>query len=653
MCIVPVHSQAGAIGDYFRPPEAVAAAMSPHGDLVAIAKHIDNNVVVEVRDLNSNDTRTLFDAYELLSVKQSAIHQVLWIDNDYVAITITEDRLAVAELLNTKSYTSTYLARASHDETGTHPAIFEIKAEGNIVSALPDEAGVFLYSKAGLRSALYRIEIEKLNKLGQRMTRSSLVDGGQFIAANEVASYKGFVFRWFLDDSQNVVSVFAYSTSGDIEIAANADSGHWTTLRSWPDIESYLEADDNISPLAIGDDSDQYYVVSDSEGQSDGLFLERLSNGERTLVFRHPTADIYQVVKDLRSGHINAVGMLDRGNIRYAYIDDDLGLAADQLAGQFSGANIHLINQSPNGDRVLIEVQAFDRPGSFHSWDRKAEALQTLASAMPWLDEGLLAATSSGEVRSHGLEIPYLLTYPKNGQPPYPIILLPHGGPIGIADNNAYDPVAQLFASRGFAVLQVNYRGSAGYSDSFLEAGKREWGRKILDDILAAYREVQQRPEIDASRGCAVGGSYGGYAALMIAIRHPQLLQCAVSVSGVTDVNLVVSNPNFPKKTQQWVTEFVGDPISDFDELADISPVRLAAQSQVPILIAHGLQDRVVDVEHAARLDYALSKHGKSHELHIYPNIGHGVSGPEEAEALFGDVLKFLSENLEAAKTAR
>ncbi len=634
------------IGEYFRPPQAVAATMSPDGHRVAVAEHIDGQLVVTVHDLTDKRRFPVFDARELLSTEQSSVHQLVWLDSDHVAIVVTEDRDAVAELLNTRNHTSTYITRLTIEDKEPGTAVYKVRTSGYIVNALPHIDGAFLYSRPGIRSSLYRIEIDELNLLGKTRSRGTRVDGGQFSSANEIANFSGYVFRWFFDDDDTLRSVFAVTPRGNIQIAATDESETWRVLRQWDDRASYIDSDDRVYPLAMGANTDEYFTLSDTEGQTDGLYIENIATGQRTLIYRHPTADIYQVVIGDGVNTIEAVGIVDRGNIRFEYLNDELGVAADELAEQFPDTNIRLIKHSPDNRLFLISALAFHKPGSFHIWDRSADVLHNLASVMPWLNSTSLAEARSGSVVSHDLAIPYLLTLPVTGEAPFPLVLLPHGGPIGVADMNSFDPTAQLLAASGYAVLQVNYRGSAGYSDSFLEAGKKEWGGKILDDIVAAYLMVRKRPDIDPDRGCAVGASYGGYAALMVGIQYPDLFRCAVSISGVTDVNLFVASPNIVKRKRTWASEYIGDPRSDFGRLAAISPVRLADRSQIPILLVHGVQDNVVDVEHAYRMAHALSFYEKRHELRILPEYGHNISSPAGARALFAEVLEYLRENL-------
>lgn len=162
----------------------------------------------------------------------------------------------------------------------------------------------------------------------------------------------------------------------------------------------------------------------------------------------------------------------------------------------------------------------------------------------------------------------------------------------------AFDPLVQYLAAGGLAVLQVNYRGSAGRGRTFLDAGKRAWGKGIEEDLEAAIEEVSRRGWVDGGRICVAGGSYGGYSALMSVIRHPGRYRCAASINGPTDLPFLYHSSRFLHGTDEGRTyfrDFVGDPEEGYDELLTISPAYRAAEIQVPVLLVHATDDERVE----------------------------------------------------------
>ena len=163
---------------------------------------------------------------------------------------------------------------------------------------------------------------------------------------------------------------------------------------------------------------------------------------------------------------------------------------------------------------------------------------------------------------------------------------------------------------------------------------------------MAALDAVTGRDEIDANRVCIVGGSYGGYAALMLGISNPERFRCIGSIAGVTDVNLVVSRSDVREATRNWLIEFIGHPDEDFDELASISPVHLAGDIRIPLFLAHGDQDRTVDIEHAHRLKYGLDRAGIDYVYYEMKGEGHSMDDPEKAAELYTRLSDFLAQSL-------
>jgi len=245
-----------------------------------------------------------------------------------------------------------------------------------------------------------------------------------------------------------------------------------------------------------------------------------------------------------------------------------------------------------------------------------------------------------------GLQLHGWLTRPKNaaaGQP-LPLVVLPHGGPFGIVDEWEFDSDTQLLAQAGYAVLRLNYRGSGGYGRSFQQAGARQWGGTMQDDLTDATRWAIAQGHADPQRICIYGGSYGGYAALMGVAKEPDLYRCAVGYVGVYDLQMMRSdNGRIARWTRTWSDEWVG---SDSQQLADASPTRLADRIKVPVLLVAGGEDEVAPVEHTRRMERALRSAGVPVETMYVANEGHGFYKPENKRAYYTKLLDFFATHL-------
>ena len=230
---------------------------------------------------------------------------------------------------------------------------------------------------------------------------------------------------------------------------------------------------------------------------------------------------------------------------------------------------------------------------------------------------------------------------------PTPLIVMPHGGPIGVADRLTFNPVVQYFSSWGLSVLQVNYRGSSGYGEKFMKAGRRQWARGIEDDIDAATRIALAREDIDERRVCILGGSYGGFSALASVRRHPDRFRCAVSINGVTDVPMMAESSDWADSDAglSWFRWLLGDPDRDRDDLVAISPAYGLADVKTPIMMVYGDSDQRVDPDHSERVLALLELYGIPHDEIVLQDVGHAFERKDWVSILPG-VLDFIERKL-------
>jgi dipeptidyl aminopeptidase/acylaminoacyl peptidase len=244
-----------------------------------------------------------------------------------------------------------------------------------------------------------------------------------------------------------------------------------------------------------------------------------------------------------------------------------------------------------------------------------------------------------------GLQLPGYLTLPRGVEPKnLPMVLLVHGGPQS-NDSGDFDTWPQFLANRGYAVLQVNFRGSAGFGHELMSAGLKRWGREMQDDLADATQWAIARGTADPRRICIVGASYGGYAALMGVAKMPDLYRCAFSFAGVTDVyELGRDQGNYTNK--EVFDKQIGSLELERDRLKAISPVTVAKQIKVPVLLMHGTQDRSVVFYQGAIMDEALTAAGVPHRF-VKQDLGdHNLSIYQHRLQFFTELEKFLAENL-------
>lgn len=419
---------------------------------------------------------------------------------------------------------------------------------------------------------------------------------------------------------------------------------HWDEFMQLKDPNAVFE------PVAFTPDDHAFYALSNVDRSTTGLVEYDPAAGKviKTL-FSTDAGDVTYARYDPYSNGIIYLTWAEGTTLHYQPIDERAASYMPMLHEAFHGKQIVPWSMSKDGRVQLVYVFSDTDPGEYYVFDSTTRQAESLGDAHPWLDGHTMAPVHPGSIKTlDGFSINFLLTLPVNGHGPFPLVVIPHGGPIGIFDADTFDPEAQFLASRGYAVLKVNYRGSGGHGQKFLNAGKQQWGRKIEDDIDEAVNTVLATQPIDRGRVCIYGASYGGYSALMSMIRFPALYKCAASFAGVMDIPLMYdsSTIQYSAENKRVMADIIGDPTTDAAKLRAVSPVYLASQITRPVFIAQGGADTRVDPEQAYRMKLVLERLGKSMEFQYYPHDGHGFNILADETDFYTRLLAFFDKNI-------
>ncbi|MEQ8406316.1 MAG: alpha/beta fold hydrolase [Oceanicaulis sp.] len=327
-----------------------------------------------------------------------------------------------------------------------------------------------------------------------------------------------------------------------------------------------------------------------------------LETGEITPAYDVPEGEYQGPLRD-RYGQVWALRPRTFGQSHYI-IDPALRADHDALR-EVMGEDIWIESFSDDRNKILFATRAPTKPPEYLLYDREAADIQFLGRAYPDLAERPLPERSMITYEAaDGLEIRAVLTTPPghDGEPA-PLVVLPHGGPAA-ADGVRFDWWAQAIASQGYVVLQPNFRGSAGYGREFREAGFGEFGGLMIEDILDGARHLQAEGIAREGGFCVTGGSYGGYAALMSAVRAPQEVACVVAVAPVTEPLTMLGRytGDGAGAALDWWEDYMGSRFQDAEAAAAISPVAQHHRLTMPVLLVHGQLDDVVPVTHSRRL---------------------------------------------------
>jgi dipeptidyl aminopeptidase/acylaminoacyl peptidase len=335
------------------------------------------------------------------------------------------------------------------------------------------------------------------------------------------------------------------------------------------------------------------------------------------------------------------------GKPAFTYIDANSPTAKlhRALSMKFPDEYVHFIDFSEDGGKLLFAVSSDRDPGTYYLIDTHNFQVVKLFAAEPWVDPRQMAERRSMRFKaSDGTELEAILTAPKGADLHHlPMVLVPHGGPIGVQDDWFYDGDAQFLASRGYLVLQVNYRGSSGRGVDFQEAGYLKWGTRIQQDLIDGVTWAIKEKFADASRVCVYGGSFGGYSAMMTTIRAPGMFKCAVGYAGIYDLKMMYKKGDIKgsKSGRSYLNTVIGKDDADLDAN---SPVNLASKIDVPVFLIHGEDDQRAPFAQAQAMRAALEAAHKPFEWMSKPGEGHGFYSETDNVELYNKLQAFLEK---------
>jgi dipeptidyl aminopeptidase/acylaminoacyl peptidase len=298
---------------------------------------------------------------------------------------------------------------------------------------------------------------------------------------------------------------------------------------------------------------------------------------------------------------------------------------------------------------MIVEVCSDRTPGAYYFYDSETNELKLLREIAPWLDEEKMAYMKPISYKARdGLEIHGYLTLPRGCEPRnLPVVVHPHAGPQW---RNAWgwDAKVQFLANRGYAVLQMNFRGSEGYGKRFMKAGFKQWGLKMQDDITDGVHWLIKQGIADPERIAIFGWSYGGYAALAGLTFTPELYACGIDLWGISNYFVLYEGfPTYWKPYLDQIHERWGDPKADRQQMHDTSPVFHVARIRAPVFIAQGVNDSRVRLKQSEDMVAEIKKHGKEYEYYPIEGEGHAFSDEKKTIELMTRIERFLGKHLD------
>jgi len=415
------------------------------------------------------------------------------------------------------------------------------------------------------------------------------------------------------------------------------------------------EAVSGVVVLALGFSSDgrTAYLRTEHRQGPDSIVAWDPQTDTRTELLRDEVVDPDGLI-DTSDGRrpIGARFMRQRQVSRYFEPNEAAAIFQRSLEKAFPNETIAVTSATRDGSLAVVQAWSDTNNGDFYLYDTVKHSANGIYSRRTWFDPARVPPTREISVTARdGLMLHGYLTVPLGSTgKDLPLVVMPHGGPFGVFDAWEFDDDSQLLAAAGYAVLRLNYRGSAHYGRAFSQAGARQWGQAMQDDLSDGTRWAIDQGVADPQKICIYGASYGGYAALMGAAREPALYRCAAGYVGIYDLPRMVDDGSADSASvRTWMKEWIGSEA----ELAAVSPVNLADRIKVPVFLAAGGKDTRAPQVHTQRMEKALKRAGVPVESLYYADEGHGYFADAHRREYYRRLLAFLATHLGGQQAAQ
>lgn len=599
------------IQEFFRNPERTAYSLSPNGEYWAFLAPYENRQNIFVQKIGSSEAK------RVTNVTDRDLSGFFW---------STDDRLL-------------YVRDFGGDEN-FH--LFSVKIDGSEEKDLTPFQGV----RAQIIDELAEDDDHILVGLNKRVPevfdpyRINIHTGELTL----VAENPGNISEWLTDHQ------------GRIRVAMATDGVNSTMLYR-DDEKSAFKAvlttnfKETVAPMYFDfQDENVLYTISNRGRDKAAIVrMEARTGKELEVLFEHPEVDV-SFMSYSRKRKVPTTISYTTWKREYKFLDKEVETLYRRLEKEFPNHEVAITSTNKNEDKFIVRTYSDRSLGSFYFYDKNSDKIEKITDVSPWIKEEELAPMKPIQFQSRdGLTIHGYLTLPlgmdaKN----LPVVVNPHGGPWA-RDAWTYNPEVQFLANRGYAVLQLNFRGSTGYGRSFWEASFKQWGLTMQDDVTDGVNWLIGQGIADSNRVAIYGGSYGGYCTLAGIAFTPDLYACAIDYVGVSNLfSFMNTIPPYWELYREMLYEMVGNPSNEADSLRmrATSPVFHVDKIKAPLLIAQGAKDPRVNQAESDQIVEALQKRGVDVKYILKENEGHGFRNEENRFEFYGEMEAFLKEHL-------
>ncbi len=455
--------------------------------------------------------------------------------------------------------------------------------------------------------------------------------------------------------AENPGNIMGWMTDhdGKLRLAITSDGVNNTILYRDTEDEDFRPVlttsfKETVSPVLFTFDNQMVYALSNLGRDKTALVKFDVANGEEAeVLFETDEADLEGVDYSRKDQKLLSVSWTTDKDKRY-FFDSEAESMQQELEAKLPGYEVAIGSHNKAEDQFMIRTYSDRTRGAYYSYDKNTQELSKLAELSPWLNEEDLCEMQPISYTSRdGLTIHGYLTLPKGYEPKdLPVVVNPHGGPWA-RDYWGFNPEVQFLANNGYAVLQMNFRGSTGFGKEFWQSSFKQWGRTMQDDITDGVEWLIEQGMADPERVAIYGGSYGGYATLAGLTLTPELYAAGVDYVGVSNLFTFMNTiPPYWKPMLDMIYEMVGNPETDSLMLAEVSPVFHVGKIQAPLFVAQGANDPRVNKDESDQIVDALETRGIDVEYMVKDNEGHGFRNEENRFDFYRAMITFLDEHL-------
>jgi len=594
--------------DFFRNPETTGYEVSPSGELIGFLKPVDHRLNVWVQPKSGGEAK------QITNVKDRDIRGFFWKGDKYV--------LYLKDNGGDENY---HIYVAQSDGSGSRDLTpFEgVRAE--MIDDLEDDATDLI------------IGLNQRNKEVFDAYRLNIETGNLKL----IAENPGNISSWTTDHA------------GNIRVATTTDGVNTTLLYrkteqdAWKPVITTNFKETFTPQFFTFDNKDLYGVSNIGRDKAAIVEFDPETGKETNVLFDHPEVDVSDLHYSKKRKVITSATYTTWKEEK-RFFDPVSEQLYKTLEGKLPGYDVYVVSSNKAEDTFVVRTITDRSLGSFYLYETNSGKLTKLADRNPWLKEDQLTEMKPIEYKSRdGLTIHGYLTLPK-GKPAkdLPIVVNPHGGP-WVRDEWGFNPEVQFLANRGFGVLQMNYRGSTGYGRNFWEAGFKQWGQSMQDDITDGVKWLIDQGIADPKRVAIYGGSYGGYAVLEGLTKTPDLYAAGVDYVGVSNLfTFMKTVPPYWKPFLDMMYEMVGNPEKDKALFEENSPALNADRIKAPLFVAQGAKDPRVNIDESNQIVNALKKRGIDVEYMVKENEGHGFHNEENRFSFYEAMESFLAKHL-------